>query len=59
MKPGLTGWAQGRYHYDTSLEDVQKKLEYDMYYYENMSLLLDLQILFRTIYVVLTGKGAQ
>ena len=59
MKPGLTGWAQVRYHYDTSIEDVQKKLEYDMYYYENMSLLLDLQILFRTIYVVLTGKGAQ
>lgn len=59
MKPGLTGWAQVRYHYDTSLEDVQRKLEYDMYYYENMSLLLDLQILFRTVYVVLTGKGAQ
>lgn len=59
MKPGLTGWAQVRYHYDTSLEDVQKKLEYDMYYYENMSLLLDFQILFRTVYVVLTGKGAQ
>ena len=59
MKPGLTGWAQVRHHYDTSLEDVQKKLEYDMYYYENMSLLLDFQILFRTIYVVLTGKGAQ
>jgi len=59
MKPGLTGWAQVRYHYDTSIEDVQKKLEYDMYYFENMSLLLDVQILFRTVYVVLTGKGAQ
>ncbi|MFA6835270.1 MAG: sugar transferase [Fibrobacteraceae bacterium] len=59
MKPGLTGWAQVRYHYDTSIEDVQKKLQYDMYYYENMSLLLDIQILFRTVYVVLTGKGAQ
>jgi exopolysaccharide biosynthesis polyprenyl glycosylphosphotransferase len=59
MKPGLTGWAQVRYHYDTSIEDVQKKLEYDMYYFENMSLLLDLQILLRTVYVVLTGKGAQ
>lgn len=59
MKPGLTGWAQVRHHYDTSIEDVQKKLQYDMYYYENMSLLLDIQILFRTIYVVLTGKGAQ
>lgn len=59
IKPGLTGWAQVRHHYDTSIEDVQKKLQYDMYYYENMSLLLDIQILFRTIYVVITGKGAQ
>ncbi|MCQ2061259.1 MAG: sugar transferase [Fibrobacter sp.] len=59
MKPGLTGWAQVRHHYDTSIEDVQIKLNYDMYYYENMSLLLDFQILVRTVYVVLTGKGAQ
>lgn len=59
MKPGLTGWAQVRHHYDTSIEDVHKKLRYDLYYFENMSLLLDLQILFRTVYVVLTGKGAQ
>ena len=44
---------------DTSIEDVQIKLQYDMYYYENMSLLLDFQILVRTVYVVLTGKGAQ
>ena len=48
-----------RHHYDTSIEDVQIKLQYDMYYYENMSLLLDFQILVRTVYVVLTGKGAQ
>ncbi|MBO7412554.1 MAG: sugar transferase [Fibrobacter sp.] len=59
MKPGLTGWAQVRHHYDTSIEDVQIKLQYDMYYFENMSLLLDFQILVRTVYVVLTGKGAQ
>ena len=59
MKPGLTGWAQVCHHYDTSIEDVQIKLQYDMYYYENMSLLLDFQILVRTVYVVLTGKGAQ
>ena len=59
MKPGLTGWAQVRHHYDASIEDVQIKLQYDMYYYENMSLLLDFQILVRTVYVVLTGKGAQ
>ena len=59
MTPGLTGWAQVRHHYDNSIEDVQIKLQYDMYYYENMSLLLDFQILVRTVYVVLTGKGAQ
>lgn len=59
MKPGLTGWAQVCHHYDTSTEDVKIKLQYDMYYYENMSLLLDFQILVRTVYVVLTGKGAQ
>ncbi len=59
MKPGLTGWAQVRHHYDTSTEDVKIKLQYDMYYYENMSLMLDFQILVRTVYVVLTGKGAQ
>ena len=45
--------------YDTSTEDVKIKLQYDMYYFENMSLLLDFQILVRTVYVVLTGKGAQ
>ena len=59
MKPGLTGWAQVCHHYDTSTEDVKIKLQYDMYYFENMSLLLDFQILMRTVYVVLTGKGAQ
>lgn len=59
IKPGITGWAQVRHHYDTSIEDVQIKLQYDLYYYENMSLLLDIQIMFRTVYVVLTGKGAQ
>lgn len=59
MKPGITGWAQVRHTYDTSVEDVRKKLMYDLYYFENMSLFLDLQIMFRTVLVVLTGKGAQ
>ena len=59
MKPGLTGWAQVRHHYDNDIEDVKIKLSYDIYYLSNASILLDIQILIRTIYVVLTGKGAQ
>lgn len=59
MKPGLTGWAQVRHHYDSSIDDVKKKLLYDLYYFENMSILLDIQILIRTIWVVISGSGAQ
>jgi len=59
MKPGLTGWAQVSHHYDNDIEDVKIKLGYDIYYLSNASILLDIQILIRTIYVVLTGKGAQ
>ncbi len=59
MKPGLTGWAQVRHHYDNNIEDVKIKLGYDIYYLSNASILLDIQILIRTIYVVLSGKGAQ
>jgi lipopolysaccharide/colanic/teichoic acid biosynthesis glycosyltransferase len=59
VKPGVTGWAQVRYPYGASIEDGLKKLEYDLYYVKNHSLFLDLVILFETIGVVLTGKGAQ
>lgn len=58
MKPGLTGWAQVTLGYDNSIEDVKKKVMADLWYFENLSLSLDLQILFRTVWVVLTGKGA-
>ena len=59
IKPGLTGWAQVRYHYGASTEDAQQKLQYDLYYVKNHSWFLDIVILFETIGVVLTGKGAQ
>lgn len=59
IKPGLTGWAQVRYHYGSSVEDSGQKLQYDLYYVKNHSWLLDLVILFETVGVVLTGKGAQ
>ena len=59
MKPGLTGWAQVKHHYDANLEDVKTKVLFDLWYFENMSLSLDIMILLRTIMVVLTGKGSR
>ena len=59
VKPGLTGWAQINYPYGACDEDAKKKLEYDLYYVKNYSLLLDLIILLRTVEVVLIGKGAR
>jgi sugar transferase (PEP-CTERM system associated) len=59
VKPGVTGWAQVRYHYGASVEDSAEKLQYDLYYVKNHSLFLDLLVLFETVGVVLMGKGAQ
>jgi lipopolysaccharide/colanic/teichoic acid biosynthesis glycosyltransferase len=59
VKPGVTGWAQVSYQYGSSQEDTVNKLQYDLYYVKNHSLFLDLVILFETVGVVLTGKGAQ
>ncbi len=59
VKPGLTGWAQVRYHYGATLEDSAEKLQYDLYYVKNHSLFLDLVILFETVGVVLMAKGAR
>lgn len=59
VKPGVTGWAQVRYHYGSTVEDSQQKLQYDLYYVKNHTLFLDLLILFETVSVVLTGKGAR
>jgi exopolysaccharide biosynthesis polyprenyl glycosylphosphotransferase len=59
VKPGVTGWAQVSYQYGASREDTIEKLQYDLYYVKNHSLFLDLVVLFETVGVVLTGKGAQ
>jgi sugar transferase (PEP-CTERM system associated) len=59
IKPGLTGWAQVRYSYGGNVEQSVCKLEYDLYYVKNHSLLLDFRILFETIRVVLSGHGAR
>lgn len=58
VKPGVTGWAQVRYHYGASVEDSAEKLQYDLYYVKNHTLFLDLVILFETVGVVLTARGA-
>ena len=57
MKPGITGWAQIKHKYDESLDDVKKKLQYDLYYLENMSLRLDFKIILNTIPIVFSAKG--
>ena len=59
VKPGLTGWAQVRYSYGATVEQSVKKLEYDLYYVKNHTLVLDLVILLETVRVVLLGEGAR
>ena len=57
VKPGISGWAQVRFSYGSSVDDARSKLEYDLYYIKNYSLLLDLSILFKTIYTIVSGSG--
>jgi len=59
VKPGITGWAQLCYPYGSSEKDALEKLQYDLYYIKNNSLLFDLAILIQTAEVVLFGKGAR
>lgn len=58
VKPGVTGWAQVRYQYGSSVDDAINKLQYDLYYVKNHTLFLDTLVLFETVRVVLTGDGA-
>lgn len=59
IKPGLTGWAQVRYPYGSTIEDAIEKLRYDLFYIKNISPFLDTLIFFETIKVVLFGRGGQ
>lgn len=59
VRPGLTGWAQVRFKYSANLADAKDKLELDLFYVKNLSLLVDFAILFETIKVVLLRRGAQ
>ena len=57
VKPGITGWAQVSYPYGASVEDAYQKVAYDLFYIKNYSFWLDLVIAFRTMRVVILGKG--
>lgn len=59
VKPGVTGWAQIKYHYGASKDDTMEKLQYDLYYIKNMSFFFDITIIFDTIRVVLSGAGSR
>ncbi len=57
VKPGITGWAQVSYPYGASVEDAYQKVAYDLFYIKNYSLFLDLAIAFKTLRVIILGKG--
>ena len=57
VKPGLTGWAQVRYSYGASVDDSFQKLQYDLFYVKNLSIGLDLFIIFKTIQTVVLQRG--
>ncbi|HET9525921.1 MAG TPA: TIGR03013 family XrtA/PEP-CTERM system glycosyltransferase [Pyrinomonadaceae bacterium] len=59
IAPGLTGWAQIKYPYGASIEDARQKLQYDLFYIKNHTLVFDAIILFETIKIILFGRGAQ
>ncbi|MCF8068049.1 MAG: TIGR03013 family PEP-CTERM/XrtA system glycosyltransferase [Desulfobacterales bacterium] len=59
VKPGVTGWAQVSYGYGASVEDAVEKLNYDMFYIKNISIFMDILIIFKTVKTVLFGEGAR
>ena len=59
IKPGITGWAQLCYPYGSSEQDAAEKLQYDLFYVKNHSLLFYLAIILQTVEVIVWGKGAR
>ena len=59
VKPGITGWAQVSYGYGASVEDALEKLKYDLFYIKNISLFMDLTIIFKTVKIVIQQSGAR
>lgn len=59
VRPGITGWAQVKYKYGSTVQDAREKLQYDLFYIKNASIGLDLMIMFLTVKTVLLRRGAQ
>ena len=57
IKPGITSWGQVKYGYASNVEEMIKRMEYDLFYLENRSLLFDLKIALSTLAIILKGKG--
>ena len=57
IRPGITGWAQIKQPFDTTVKDVRQKLKYDFFYIENLSFRLDVKIIINTIWVVFWGHS--
>jgi sugar transferase (PEP-CTERM system associated) len=58
VRPGITGWAQVRYTYGATIEDALQKLQYDLFYIKNLSVPLDVFIIFETLKTVMLRRGA-
>ena len=59
VRPGITGWAQVKYQYGASVEETKTKLEHDLFYIKHLSMMLDLAVLFETVKVMISGRGAK
>jgi exopolysaccharide biosynthesis polyprenyl glycosylphosphotransferase len=57
VKPGITSWGQVKYGYASNVDQMVERLEYDLLYLDNMSLLIDMKIMIYTILIIVKGKG--
>jgi sugar transferase (PEP-CTERM system associated) len=58
IRPGLTGWAQVRHRYGSTVDDAQEKLQYDIFYIKHLSLAFDVYIVLETVKTVLVRRGS-